>query len=297
MNYFVEASGDVYQYLRFLTPSYIFITGFLVSQIYARHSGGMRPVNLNRLFVRGMKLLGIMLALNLLVLATGSSVSKLDAGYAPLSKYLTGMTPVAFSVLLPIAYLLLLSALLLTLSRGDAIVLHWSCAALVLTAGVCAWRGVNSGYLEIFSMGAIGSSIGVVKIDRLNNLLTHTSGLLVTYATYLTILTMLGDSYAVEVLGVCVTLGLMYRIGLAGNPDAPVYRTIMLLGRYSLFGYIVQILLLQLSRHVERPSDPLSLRAVTLFACAAGTIVLVQSLDRWRHRWAPLDRTYNMIFA
>src|SRR4051812_8978697 len=34
MNYFIRADGDVYKYLRFLTPSFIFITGFLVSQVY-----------------------------------------------------------------------------------------------------------------------------------------------------------------------------------------------------------------------------------------------------------------------
>src|ERR1700691_3958535 len=34
MNYFVMADGSIYKYLRFLTPSFIFITGFLISQVY-----------------------------------------------------------------------------------------------------------------------------------------------------------------------------------------------------------------------------------------------------------------------
>src|SRR4029077_598346 len=30
LNYFVTADGTIYKYLRFLTPSFIFITGFLI---------------------------------------------------------------------------------------------------------------------------------------------------------------------------------------------------------------------------------------------------------------------------
>src|SRR6185295_1822787 len=34
LNYFVSADGFGYRYLRFITPSFIVITGFLVSHIY-----------------------------------------------------------------------------------------------------------------------------------------------------------------------------------------------------------------------------------------------------------------------
>src|SRR5580704_5753793 len=34
LNYFVGPQADIYRYLRFLTPSFIFITGFLVSGVY-----------------------------------------------------------------------------------------------------------------------------------------------------------------------------------------------------------------------------------------------------------------------
>ena len=34
LNYFVTPFGDMYKYLRFLTPSFIFITGFLISNVY-----------------------------------------------------------------------------------------------------------------------------------------------------------------------------------------------------------------------------------------------------------------------
>src|SRR6184192_3526731 len=34
LNYFVASEGDFYRYLRFVTPSFIFITGFLISNVY-----------------------------------------------------------------------------------------------------------------------------------------------------------------------------------------------------------------------------------------------------------------------
>src|SRR5579884_4227563 len=74
LNYFFGPHGQFYDYLRFLTPSFIFITGFMISQILLRRyesSGRNLP---KRLFVRGLKLLMVFLVLNLL-------------GYAELSHF------------------------------------------------------------------------------------------------------------------------------------------------------------------------------------------------------------------
>lgn len=57
LNYFLGPHGQYYNYLRFLTPSFIFITGFMISQIHLRryaNSGRSLP---KRLFIRGLKLL------------------------------------------------------------------------------------------------------------------------------------------------------------------------------------------------------------------------------------------------
>lgn len=65
LNYFVTSNGTVYKYLRFLTPSFIFISGFLISHVYLskyRTSGLKVP---RRLLVRGFKLLAIVFCLNM----------------------------------------------------------------------------------------------------------------------------------------------------------------------------------------------------------------------------------------
>ena len=58
LNYFVTADGSVYKYLRFLTPSFIFITGLLISHVYRTKYQAMSQRISRRLAVRGLKLLG-----------------------------------------------------------------------------------------------------------------------------------------------------------------------------------------------------------------------------------------------
>src|SRR5271163_3606077 len=64
INYFIGPQWEYYQYLRFLTPSFIFITGFMISHVYlAKYDPADRRLS-QRLFTRGLKLLAIFLALN-----------------------------------------------------------------------------------------------------------------------------------------------------------------------------------------------------------------------------------------
>ena len=77
LNYFLGPHGQYYDYLRFLTPSFIFITGFMVSQIQLRryeNSGRSLP---KRLFVRGFKLLIVFVVLNALGLCRSIARSSL----------------------------------------------------------------------------------------------------------------------------------------------------------------------------------------------------------------------------
>ena len=123
LNYFVSADGAYYRYLRFLTPSFIFITGFLISHVYLSKYRITDPRLPRRLLTRGLKILGIFMLLNLGIglvvpgeaLLNSFSVSTLT------STYITGNfgsgRAAAFCVLVPISYLLILSAGLVVVYR------------------------------------------------------------------------------------------------------------------------------------------------------------------------------------
>src|SRR5271163_912176 len=81
INYFIGPQWEYYQYLRFLTPSFIFITGFMISNVYLSKYDAADPRLPKRLFTRGLKLLAIFVALNVArtlivpVLSTGVIVN------------------------------------------------------------------------------------------------------------------------------------------------------------------------------------------------------------------------------
>src|SRR5262245_13312773 len=67
LNYFVASQGEFYRYLRFLTPSFIFITGFLISNVYLSRYRISDPRLPRRLVQRGLKTLAIFIILNILI--------------------------------------------------------------------------------------------------------------------------------------------------------------------------------------------------------------------------------------
>src|ERR1700674_2649874 len=124
LNYFVASYGFFYRYLRFLTPSFIFIAGFLISNVYLSRyqvSGTKLP---GRLAARGLKILAVFIVLNVgigvLVLnpqTGGRGVFELFTGDGAISIFLVssngvpgGAKTAAFYILVPIGYLFLLSA-------------------------------------------------------------------------------------------------------------------------------------------------------------------------------------------
>jgi peptidoglycan/LPS O-acetylase OafA/YrhL len=302
MNYFVTADGSIYKYLRFLTPSFIFITGFLISQVSLskyQASGLHIP---GRLLLRGVKLLGIVFILNIAISTVNlkglqSRVTH-RSPYDTVEAYLTGTAPVAFSVLVPIAYLLILSAGLLVVSRRYRNIYHLTCGAFVACAFLLELQGINTGYLQIFSIGMLGVSVGYIPIGRINGLLKGRLGLCLAYLAYLFAITLWNDVYPLQIVGVCLSLAIIYRIGVENADSGHVSQVAILLGQYSLFAYISQIVILQvLRRSLGFLGTGIGVSGAAFFACVSCTILSVEVLDRARIRMAGLDKVYTAVFG
>src|SRR6266436_5614979 len=121
INYFLGPHDN--RYLRFLTPSFIFISGFIVSNVYIFKYGISDPQLPKRLIQRGFKILGVFFVLNLMrnfiapgrpedvALTTHGSIRSLFDIYILGTGVGGGQAKVvAFFILVPISYLLLLSA-------------------------------------------------------------------------------------------------------------------------------------------------------------------------------------------
>ena len=312
LNYFYAAQFDIYKYLRFLTPSFICITGFLVSNIYIGKYGVMDRSLPGRLFQRSLKILGVFVVLNLIrtallspdsradILAEHSSLRGLMGVYLIGGSVAAGQAKtVAFSILIPISYLLVLSALLLIVCRYYKHAFYLAWVTLVAAVFVVGGRGVHSSILEMVTIGLLGVIMGYAPIERVNSIVRHPVALALAYAGYLTAINKWNVIYPLQVIGVVLSLMIIYLVGETGNPNGKFKRLNILLGKYSLWGYVAQIAILQLLHGGLRSLDlgETATMVISFIAAFALTILAVQAMDRARRSSKIVDRSYRAVFA
>jgi hypothetical protein len=295
LNYFVDLDQYYYRYLRFLTPSFIFITGFLISHVYLRDFRIVHAHVPRRLFVRGLKLLAVFAALNVIpALVSGGSRAVTD--WPVYLGFSNSSARVSFSVLIPIACVLLVaSALSVAVTRFRA-AFPVAAALSVAVAGISHLAGQPNAFLELISIGLIGILIGSVPLSTLMVLLDHRAVIVLSYLGYVCAITVWHEAYVLQVLGVCLTLALIYIVG--ANWNNRVALPIVLLGKYSLLGYIAQIAILRmLHRALQHTAHD---KAVALGCLAIGTgmtFVSVMLVDRARARYHVINKTYSLVFS
>jgi peptidoglycan/LPS O-acetylase OafA/YrhL len=304
LNYFVTLQWDVYRYLRFLTPSFILITGFIVSNVYLGKGTSPDRRTYRRLLVRGGKLL---LLFTLLNLAIGSVMSRNynggDLGVASFARnaydvYVTGNGRAAFDVLVPISYFLLIAPLLLYASDRFGVSLPGIGVAAVTTALVASATGRTSVNLELLSTAMLGMAIGTVPIGRINELLRRPLPLFVAYALYLIAVARWNVLFPVQVVGVCLSLALIYLAGIRWGSDGTGQRQVIELGKYSLFAYIAQVVLLQLLHRGFQGFNLHGAQSLIAFAAALTlTVAVVQVTSFARSTSSVVDRLYRVVFA
>jgi peptidoglycan/LPS O-acetylase OafA/YrhL len=311
LNYFLGMRGDIYKYLRFLTPSFIFITGFLISNVYFSKYKIADPRLARRLVQRGLKILGVFILLNVvrtLLLPQpyrGQTVFEHFSIRNLANVYLIGTDlgggqgkAVAFYILVPISYLLLLSAALLLLSGWFKYVFHVVCGLFLVGIIVLDLNGLQSANLELLAIGLMGVILGYTPIEKINTFVRHPYSLAAAYICYVGAITVWNVIYPLQVIGVCLSLMIIYLLGEQGDQPGRVRSCIILLGKYSLFGYIAQIFILQLLHRGLWRVD-LGVAGLGLSFCAAFalTILAVEATDRVRSRVVPVDRLYKAVFA
>ena len=134
-----------YKYLHFLTPSFIFITGFMISNVYLSKYAVTDPRLSKRLFTRGLKLIAIFLVLNVArtfvvpMLGTGALAQHPLDPRNIFAVFVSGNVPIvggkliAFPILVPISYLLMFSGALILPYRFYKYTFHVVCVLLLLS--------------------------------------------------------------------------------------------------------------------------------------------------------------------
>jgi peptidoglycan/LPS O-acetylase OafA/YrhL len=306
INYFIGIQWPYYRYLRFLTPSFIFITGFMISNVYLSKYdvGDARLVK--RLFTRGLKLIAIFIVLNMFRDYAVASVSPgsvfhdvLDPKLL-LATFVTGTFTskmVVFYVLVPIGYLLMLSGTLILPLRVWRYTFHIACVCLLIIISMLNLSGRNSQTLELIAIGMLGTLAGFSRIAVVNNLVRHPYVLLFLYVLYTMAIATWNVPYPLEIVGTFLTVAAIYLVGTIEGKTNWIRGQLTLLGKYSLFGYISQIVILQVLAGSLRHLDVGRTALVISFAAGFGlTIMAVEVVHRARGRAVSVDRLYRAVF-
>jgi hypothetical protein len=175
---------------------------------------------------------------------------------------------------------------------------HLVCALLLLSILGLGLANVRSYNLEFIAIGLLGVVIGFTPIKTVNDLVRHPYALTFAYLCYVGAITIWVVPFLFLVVGVFLSVAVIYLIGASGSESSTTRNEIILLGKYSLFGYISQIAILQILgvgfRNFNLGFTGL---AISFFAAFALTIVSVEVLDRARARVASVDGLYKAVFA
>jgi len=306
LNYFVSREGEFYRYIRFVTPSFVFMAGFLITNIYpAKYRIGDRDLHV-RLVLRGLRLLAVFTGLNIAVgMALERNYNGVELGLArfiavaPTVYSIGGARGAVFEVLVSIAYILIASSAILLLMRlhRHLIFALW----LILFIVILCLRsdGITSANLELFSMGLLGMAFGVVRLETLDRVTRPVSVWVCIYAVYLVVLNFVDQTYEVQVVGLVLTMTLLYILAARMNRIPFLFDKLRLLGQYSLLAYIAQIAVLQVLVRAMRDlqDQRIVYCSLSLVAALVLTFVVSNVTDVARHAWSTVDRVYRLVFA
>ncbi len=294
-----------FRYLSFLPASFIFLTGFIVANIYsARYD--IRDQRLHRrLLLRGARLVALFTALNVganLIKSqnyNGEAMSVARFFQHWYEVYVLGSGRLAaFEVLLPIGYLLLASPVLLRLNHRSSSALPILTVVVITATFALEHSGAMVSNLNLLSAGLLGMVAGRISIERLGRLGRYPLQLALAYGACHALGMLIGLSYAVQLLGACVALSMIYAFSVRFGSKDWLPGKLVRLGQYSLVSYILQIGLLQVLARFLGHAPPWSLPTLALFLATLMLMLWLVEAAHWlRARSTDVERLYRAVFA
>ncbi|MCI0599282.1 MAG: hypothetical protein L0Y60_07135 [Beijerinckiaceae bacterium] len=303
MNIFSTAGSDEFAYMRFVSGSFILMSGYIVARFYeARFKADWRGTS-RRLVVRGLKLVMLFTLLNLLINLTG--IGNPSKGQLGIHHYMSTLFEIyvagepgyaSFQILLPIAYLLVAAPALLMLGRLGKRLFVVSFAMAIATS----LFGIESANLGFAVLGAIGLSGGMLTNAMQTTLamrgIWRIGGSLLASVI---LMKYLSTNLAAYALGTIVILKLLYDLSKAVGPGNSLARASLLLGQYSLVCYIAQIVFMQaLSWGLSRPRWELGHETIfVVFATVVFLLVVSAGLAMLCGRYKFVAKACKLTFS
>jgi hypothetical protein len=174
------------------------------------------------------------------------------------------------------------------------------CTLFVLIVGVIFIRfwDLENVYLDLLMVGVLGIVVGFAQTKQIAFVVRHPYILTMLYCLFLAVITTWGVPLPLEIASVILTTALLYTAGSRLATSGTALRRTILLGKYSLLGYIAQIAVLQVLRRISWLSQHgvgASLGALLLGVLLTVTVVEVVDIARQKSKTA--DDLYRLVFA
>jgi hypothetical protein len=194
--------------------------------------------------------------------------------------------------------LLIVSAALVSCLRIFRYPFQLACGIALISTVTLDFYNAHSMNLELLTIGLLGVVFGYIPATKIAQLrrAPNTIALVLAYCVYLAAITLWNVPFGLRIAGVCLTLALVYVAGTWA--DGPVREHMIVLGKYSLLGYIAQIAILQgLHKSAGYISSGPWILPVTWLAGFGLTMLSVELVDRTRRQSKVIDRCYRVVFA
>jgi peptidoglycan/LPS O-acetylase OafA/YrhL len=301
--YFKGKEYHLIKYIDFVTGAFVFISGFVVSSIYGARLASLSSSTCWRLLWRGCKLVLLFLALNtginllLKVNYDGQRLGLVHFYAAFFSVFFAGNKKVAsFEILLPIAYTLCASGLFLLLARAKLLL----AAPVFVLLALCLMLQNPPFNLYYLTIGLSGFATGLYcDKERLGTIARRHRLYLFGCACIYTFLIayLRKDNLVLYLFGILSVVGAVYLCARDFNYNRSANRAIVLLGQYSLLGYLAHILFLQLLfRLIHYPMLSAASAVLPFTLACTFLVVLCYLVQNFRERFASADRIYRFVF-
>jgi len=293
------------KYMRFVTGSFIFIAGFIITHFYITKYDLHEKTMYIRLFTRAIKLLLIFTVLNILIMmllnnglqSNAFDWSRLIHSIADL--YIFGNYEMFyFDLLVPIAYVLMFTCLLIFILKRNFNLLKYITLALII---YCSFRFFNNDggyYLRYTTIGLIGASIGLIQHNKLEMISNYWLLIVVLYLIHILLLPIIKLYYPLYILIVILNLLFFYTLGMQIKQNNRLTDKIILLGKYSLISYIFQIAILQvLKRIMDFSFLGVNKTFIAFILATLTTYLFIEFVDYLRRYSDLINKMYNLVFA
>jgi hypothetical protein len=309
LNYFTTGYSVIYDYFSFVARGFILLSGFMCGAIYYSKFQKDRYYVLKRLPIRAFKLISIFLIINISI---GMLAGRMGSGNSDAANSILAWTRItllegapylsSFEILVPIAYVLLISPLFFH-KTGFGINLIY---VIIFSYMAFSLFDIDLSYnLNCLLIGIGGISIGLVY-TRINKYLDNIylrSGLAVFLTIIYVILIPMGfdirQNILITFVYICIVIFNLYSLGRLLNLKKCFSSKIIIIGRYSLFLYIGQIVILHILRSMINTRFSVNDLGLWIIIVSVNIAMVIAATftEFLRSNSKIMDKAYRLIFA